>query len=100
MNSETRTFGGNAHRDRAMRTALSSWPRLMSLAIAADYLSLSKRTLEDWVHEGLLQPVPMPGAAIRKNGNIVAHAKARRIAKILIDRADLDLLIDQRKANA
>lgn len=100
MNNEMRTIGGNAHRDRATRAALSSWPRLMSLEIAADYLSLSKRTLEDWVREGLLHPVPMPGAAIRRNGNVVAPAKARRIAKILIDREDLDRFIETRKACA
>jgi len=74
-----------------------AWPRLMSLSTAAAYLDLSKRTLEDWVREGLLHPVPMPGAAIRKNGNVIAPARVRKIAKILIDRESLDKLIDERK---
>jgi hypothetical protein len=39
----------------------------------------------------------MPGAAIRKNGNVIAPARVRKIAKILIDRESLDKLIDERK---
>lgn len=40
----------------------------------------------------------MPGTTIKdKAGNIIARAKARRIAKILIDREDLDRLISSRK---
>jgi hypothetical protein len=75
-----------------------TWPRLLSLKGAAAYLSVGSRTIEDWVKDGLLDPVPMPGSTIRgKDGNIVARAKARRIAKILIDRCDLDALIEARK---
>jgi hypothetical protein len=56
-----------------------TWPRLLSLKGAAAYLSVGSRTIRG------------------KDGNIVARAKARRIAKILIDRCDLDALIEARK---
>lgn len=81
--------------------ALPTWPRLLSLALAAGYCSVGVRTVEDWVHDGILVPVGMPGTTIKDEaGNVVATAGKRRIAKILIDRADLDRLIDDRKASS
>ena len=80
---------------------LACWPRLLNIHLAAAYVSVGERTVEDWIRDHLLEPVPMPGSMLKdKSGNIVAHAKARRIAKILIDRADLDRLIDERRARA
>jgi hypothetical protein len=82
------------------KPTLPDWPRLLSLILAALYCSVGKRVIEDWIREGLLEPVPMPGSTLRdKAGNIVARAGQRRIAKILIDRVDLDRLIDGRKGN-
>lgn len=83
---------------RTERPALPGWPRLLDLRLAASYCSVGSRTLEDWIHAGLLTPVPMPGSTLRKSGQVVAPAGRRRIAKILIDRADLDRLIDGRKS--
>jgi hypothetical protein len=77
---------------------MACWPRLLSLQLAAAYSSVGARTIEDWIHDGLIEPVPMPGSTLKdKAGNIIARAGRRRIAKILIDRADLDRLIDERK---
>jgi len=43
----------------------------------------------------------MPGSTIKdKGGNVIARAGARRIVKTLIDREDLDRLIDSRKGGA
>jgi hypothetical protein len=56
-------------------------------------------TLRDYVADGLLTPVQMPGSILReKNGKVIAHARTRKIAKILIDKSDLDNLINERKA--
>ncbi len=83
------------------RVTLACWPRLLDLRTAAIYCSVGSRTVEDWVRENLLTPVPMPGSTLKdKNGNVVAPAGRRRIAKILIAREDLDRLIDQRKGAA
>jgi hypothetical protein len=71
----------------------------MDLRTASAYLCIGTRTIEDYVHDGILSPVPMPGSIIKdKAGNVIAHSKARRIAKILIAKEDLDRLIDERKS--
>jgi hypothetical protein len=94
-------LSGNAHRDRSTRLTLAVWPRLLDLHLAAAYCSVGKRTIEDWIHDELLRPTPMPGSILRdKAGNVIAHAKDRRIAKILIAREDLDRLIDERRGLA
>lgn len=81
-----------------MNKTVAVWPRLLDLKGAALYLSVGSRTVEDWVKDGLLDPVPMPGSTIKdKSGNIIARARSRRIAKILLDREDLDRLISTRK---
>lgn len=75
------------------------WPRLLDIHLAAVYLSVGEATVRDWVADGLLATVPMPGSTLRdRQGQVVAPASRRPIAKILIDRSDLDALIDQRKA--
>ncbi len=77
----------------------SPWPRLLDVHLAAAYLSVGESTIRDYCGDGILHPVELPGSTLRnKNGSVIAHAKARRIAKILIAREDLDALIDERKA--
>jgi predicted site-specific integrase-resolvase len=81
-----------------MNSPIATWPRLLDLKGAALYLSVGSRTVEDWVKDGLLDPVPMPGGTLKdKSGNVIARARSRRIAKILLDREDLDRLISARK---
>jgi hypothetical protein len=68
----------------------------MDLPTASAYTCLGVSTLRDYVGDGILQPVEMPGSILRdRTGRIIAHAKARKISKILIDKADLDALIDR-----
>ena len=96
-----RAFGGNAHSDRSTRLILAVWPRLLDVHKAADYMSLGPQTIRDWVNEEILMPVPMPGSTLRdRHGKIIAPASKRRIAKILIDRNDLDQLIEEAKRDA
>ena len=80
------------------RMTLAAWPRLLDIHLSAFYGSISESTVRDWIADGLLKPVPMPGSTLRdKRGCIISHSKNRRIAKVLIDRADLDALIDSCK---
>jgi hypothetical protein len=66
-------------------------PRLLDLRLAAAYFSVGTQTIEDWIQDGIITPVPMPGSIIQnKAGNVIAHAKTRRIANFLLDRCDLD----------
>jgi predicted site-specific integrase-resolvase len=75
--------------------------RLLDIKSAAQYLSIGKQTLRDWIVDGLLTPVSMPGSTIRdRHGKIIASASKRRIAKILIDKQDLDQLIEQAKRDS
>lgn len=81
------------------RVTLATWPRLLDIHLAAQYLSIGESTVRDYIADRILQPVELPGSTLRdKAGNIIAHSKARRISKILIDKADLDALIDLRRA--
>jgi hypothetical protein len=72
-------------------------PRLLDVQKAAAYASVGPQTIRDWVAAKLLPTIQMPGSTLRRNGHIVAPANKRRIAKILIDRADLDALIEESK---
>ncbi len=84
--------------NRATRFTLAVWPRLLDLHLAATYLSISESTVRDYVAEGLLVPVPLPGSTLRdRRGKIVSRAGQRRIAKLLFAKEDLDRFVDERK---
>lgn len=75
-------------------------PRLLDVAGSAFYLSVGVQTVRDWVEDGLLEPVPVPGAALReKGGRIIARPGKRRMAKLLFDVRDLDRFIDELKGD-
>jgi hypothetical protein len=66
-------------------------PRLLDVQGSAFYLSVGVQTVRDWVDDVLLEPVRVPGAALReKGGRIVSRPGKRRMAKLLFDRDDLD----------
>jgi hypothetical protein len=93
-------LGGSAHTDRSTRRAIDCWPRLMDIHLAAQYLSVGESTIRDYVADRILQCVELPGSTLReRNGTIKIHAKNRKIVKILIDKTDLDALIEARKAD-
>jgi hypothetical protein len=88
-----------AHADRSARFSSAGWPRLLDIHLSAAYLSVGESTIRDYVADKILRTVELPGSTLRdKSGSVISRAGARRIAKILIDRADLDRLIDERKA--
>jgi predicted site-specific integrase-resolvase len=67
--------------------------------LAAQYLSVGESTIRDYLDDGLLRVVPLPGSTLRdRNGTVKVHAKNHKIAKILIDKTDLDAFIEARKA--
>jgi hypothetical protein len=63
------------------------WPRLLGLAQAAAYLSLSVWTIRDYLAVGVLSRVELPSAT---------QGTTRRV---LLDRADLDQLVELSKAS-
>ena len=71
---------------------------MLNIHLAAVYLSVGESTIRDYVADKILRAVELPGSTIRdQSGRVIAHAKARRIAKLLFDREDLDAFIDQMK---
>ena len=60
------------------------WPSLMNLETAAEYVSLSPRTLEEYVDEGL---TPLMWVRLPVGG--------RSVRKRLLARADLDLWVEE-----
>jgi excisionase family DNA binding protein len=60
--------------------------RLLSLHGAADYLGLSYWAVRDLVHAGTLKPVRLPVGS------------GRELRRVLLDRRDLDALIEGSKA--
>ena len=61
------------------------WPSLMDLKTAAEYISLSPRTLGEYVDEGL---VPFRWVRLLLNGRST-------VRKRLLARADLDAWVEQ-----
>ncbi len=59
-------------------------PALLSVADAGRYLGVSPRTVEGYVAAGLVVPVRLPSP---RNG--------RRLARVLLERAELDRLVEQ-----
>jgi len=93
-------LGKSAHADRKSQLIECGWPRLLDIHLAAAYCSVGERTIEDWLYERILQRVCMPGTILRsKTRGVISGAKKRSIKKVLIDRQDLDLLINQRKGS-
>ena len=86
---------------RCTRTAERTVPeaaRLLDLYQAATYMGLSYWTLRDWVTDGILQVVKLPCGRQRMRGGVVTRKSGDGSArKILIDRRDLDRLIDESK---
>lgn len=72
--------------------------RVLDLYQAATYTGLSYWTLRDWITDGILPTVKLPCGRQRIRGGVVAR-KAGDVSarKILIDRQDLDRLIEQCK---
>ncbi len=83
------------------RPILTCWPRLLDIHTSAAYLSVGEQTIRDWVCDGVIVPVAMPGSTLRdRKGRVVARPRDRRLVKILVERAELDALIDKQKRGA
>lgn len=80
---------------------IQAWPRLLNIPLAARYLSLGESTIRDYIHDGILTAIELPGSTLRsRNGEIVARASSRKICKILIPIEELDRFVDQQKGGA
>lgn len=83
------------------RVTLGAWPKLMDLRTVAAYSCIAESTWRDYILEEIIKPIRPPGSRLRKAGGAVeTFAKDHRLRKILVDRADVDALIEKWKAGA
>ncbi len=61
------------------------WPRLLTIELAADYVGVSRRTVEEWLEDGRLKSHELPGIRGRKT-----------LDKIVIERTQLDRFVGLR----
>lgn len=95
--AEIGNFKGALDGARDIESCASS-PRLMNLRDAARYIGLSYWTLRDYVADGLIPRVSLPCSRRRKAGGaIVRRAGDTETRRILVDRSDLDTLIEKCK---
>ena len=78
--------------NQATQEASSLSPRLLNLRQAAAYVGCSYWSVRDWCLAGVLPTVALPPLRPREGER--AKASLRRV---LIDRADLDALVEQHK---
>lgn len=71
--------------------------RLLSMRQAAAYLGVSYWLIRDWVLDGVVPAVRLPGSRLRAGGRVVAHSTERNTRKVFIDRQDLDRLVEESK---
>ena len=73
---------------------IAVWPEAMDLETIGQYTSTSASTARDWVADGLLEPVALPGTFLRdKTGKVIASPHQRKLAKIIVLRADVDAFL-------
>ena len=91
------TTENTAQSDRPQDMKAEGRPRLLSLRQAAAYVGVSYWLLRDYVIDGTLRAVKLPGSRLKKGGRVVANSKDHHMRKIMLDRSDLDQLIDECK---
>jgi hypothetical protein len=60
-------------------------PRLMGLKQAAEYVGVSYWLLRDYVIDGTLKPVRLPGSRLKKQGRLIANSRDHAMRKIMVD---------------
>jgi hypothetical protein len=71
-------------RERPSASLVTVAPALLSVADAGRYLGVSSRTVEGYVAAGLLAPVRLP-----------SPRGGRHLGRVLLERAELDRLVEQ-----
>lgn len=74
---------------------IPGWPRLLDLVQAAAYLNISIWTLRELINDGSVPTVQLPRPQTARSQR--RGAASDTIRRLLIDRADLDALVDRWK---
>lgn len=84
---------GRAMRAADQRSAVPGWPRLLSIEQASAYVNLSVWSLRELINDGTIPTVRIPRAQtlrMRQRG-----AVSSTVRRLLIDRVDLDRLVER-----
>lgn len=96
---------GLPRRAQARQSCVPSWPRLLTLPHACEYLSLGKDALLGYVRDGTLRTVRPPRPHDARSAGFRQGPSRRKLAdqyadtlrRVLFDRDDLDALVDRWK---
>jgi hypothetical protein len=78
------------------KRSIGAWPQAMSLECAAQYTCTSVSTLRDWVSDGLLRPLRLPGTCLRdRGGRVITRPRAHTLNKIIVLKSDVDALLEK-----
>lgn len=78
-------FNGMRESRIAKPIVVRPWPRLLTIELAADYVGVSRSTIDEWVAEGKLHPHPLPGIRGR-----------RHLEKIVFEKRELERFLGLR----
>jgi len=81
-----------------LKATVAAWPRLLSIEQAARYLSISYWTLREFINDGSIKAVPLPRPETLRQRE--RRALGDTVRRLLIDRHDLDALVDTWKRRA
>lgn len=92
--------GAVTSKDRTQHSVerAESLPRLLSLRQIEREYGVSYWLCRGWIIDGVLRPVRLPGSRLKaKGGRVIANSRSYRIRKILVDRRDIERLIQESK---
>jgi hypothetical protein len=81
-----------------LKATVTAWPRLLSVEQAAQYLSISYWTVREFINDGSIKAVPLPRPETLRQRE--RRALGDTVRRLLIDRLDLDALVDTWKRRA
>ena len=77
---------------------MTAWPRLLSVEQAGQYLGVSVWTIREFINDGSIKAVPLPRPETLRQRE--RRALGDTVRRLLIDRADLDELVESWKRRA
>jgi hypothetical protein len=81
-----------------LKASVHAWPRLLSIEQAAEYLSVSYWTVREFINDGSIKAVPLPRPDTLRQRE--RRALGDTVRRLLIDRNDLDSLVESWKRRA
>ncbi len=94
----TRALDGQSAVPAALKAPVTAWPRLLSIDQAAQYLGLSYWTVREFINDGSIKAGPLPRPDTLRMRE--RRALGDTVRRLLIDRNDLDALVDNWKRRA